>query len=225
MDLSETEKSKFHPTWWSLLKLEFDKDYMKKIYQYLISRKIDFTEVCPSLGKIYKAFENDPKDIKIVIIGDEPYNDKSLAQGLAFSVPSTTEKLPLALKNIIKEVEDDVYNGLYLDNDPDLTKWSNQGVFLLNTNLTVEESVSLSHQHLGWGQFTSTVIKLLNNKSTPVVFMLWGNARAYKPLITNKKHLILEADYPSEIHQFKGCKHFSKANEFLRTNNIQQITW
>lgn len=225
MNLTESEKSKFHPNWWNLISSEFNKDYMKKIYQYLISRKIDFTEICPSSDKTYKAFEYDPKDIKVVIIGDEPYNDKSLAQGLAFSVPSSTDKLPSVLKNIIREVEEDIYGGLYLDNDPDLSKWSKQGVFLLNTNLTVEENNPLSHQHLGWDQFTSQVVKLLNNKPTPVVFMLWGNARAYKPLLTNKKHLILEADYPSEIHDFKGCKHFSKVNEFLRTNNIQQITW
>lgn len=158
-----------------------------------------------------------------------PYHNTGMAVGLSFSVPPGTKKIPPSLNNIFKEIENDMYNGLYLDKNPDLTHWATQGVFLLNTCLTVEEGSPLSHSNIGWQTFTETTVSLINDKDTPVVFMLWGNnAREYKKLITNSHHLILEAGHPSPFSAekfFFGNKHFTKANQFLMKNNIEPISW
>lgn len=230
MNLIELEEKKFHPDWWVLLKIEFEQQYMQDIYKYLISRKIDFADIYPSSEKVYKAFEEPFKDINVVILGQDPYHTPNMAMGLAFSVPPTTpyERVPPSLKNIFEEIENDVYDGLYLDRNPDLTRWSKQGVFLLNTCLTVEKGVALSHQNIGWGRFTSIVVQHLANRSEPTVFMLWGNhAKKCKNLIHNKHHLVLEAAHPSPFSYegYKGCKHFSKCNEYLKSNNIEPIIW
>lgn len=230
MNLIETEKKKFSDDWWELLSSEFGKEYMQKVYSYIISRKINLAEIYPSSDKIYKAFEVTPyKKVKIVILGQDPYPTAGMAMGLSFSIPPGSRKVPPSLVNIFKEIENDVYNGLYLDKNPDLTHWARQGVFLLNTCLTVEEGEPNSHQNIGWEEFTKKSISLINEKDTPVVFMLWGNnARQYKSLITNPKHLILEAGHPSPFSAekfFFGNKHFSKANQFLMKNNIEPIGW
>ena len=229
MDLIKSEQKKFSEDWWELLSPEFKESYMKSIYNYIISKKLNFSEIYPSSSNIYKAFELTPyKKVKIVILGEEPYSTPGLATGLSFSTPSGRDLTP-ALKVIFKEVENDMYNGLYLDKNPNLTHWANQGVFLLNTCLTVEEGSQLSHNKIGWQTFTEKVISHINDKETPVVFMLWGNnARMYKKLITNKHHLILEAGHPSPFNAekfFFGNKHFTKANQFLMMNNIEPIAW
>lgn len=158
-----------------------------------------------------------------------PYHTPGYATGLAFSVPKNVPKLPPSLVNIFKEIESDIYNGLYLDQDSDLSRWSEQGVFLLNTCLTVEKGVPLSHEHLGWQQFTQKAFQHICDKNEPIVFMLWGNhAKEYKKFIHNKYHLVLETTHPSPFSfdkGFKGCKHFSKANQYLIDNNLKPIIW
>lgn len=158
-----------------------------------------------------------------------PYHTPGYAMGLAFSVPNNVPKIPPSLVNIFKEIESDVYNGLYLDNNPDLSRWSGQGVFLLNTCLTVEKGLPLSHENIGWQTFTQVAFQQLCDKPGPVVFMLWGNhAKEYKKFIHNKYHLVLETTHPSPFSfdkGFKGCKHFSKANQYLVDNNLKPIIW
>ncbi len=229
MNLKQTEEKKFSPDWWSLLDIEFASQYMRDTYNYLISRKSQGATIYPSSDKVYKAFELTPyKDVKVCILGQDPYHTPGMAQGLAFSVPESLKSIPPSLQNIFREVENDVYNGLILDQNPDLTRWAKQGVFLLNTTLTVEKGMPLSHGNIGWRRFTQTAVQHLSNKSEPMVFIFWGNyAKEYKKFIHNKYHLVLEAAHPSpfSVTGFKGCKHFSKTNEYLIANNIQPITW
>lgn len=228
MNLKETQKSKFSPDWWDKLEQEFDQDYMKYIYSYIIERVQDKAQIFPSSDKVYKAFEYPFNNIKVVILGQDPYHSPDMAQGLAFSVPQNTPKIPPSLVNIFAEVENDVYNGLHLDKNPDLTRWSEQGVLLLNTCLTVERGSPFSHGHLGWQKFTEVAFKAVCDKQEPVVFILWGNhAKEYKKFIHNKYHLVLEASHPSpfSVKGFIGCKHFSKTNEYLINNNLKPIIW
>lgn len=226
--LKNSQQNKFHETWWNQLSQEFDEDYMKYIYSYLISRKGEGATIFPSSDKVYRAFETSFDNVKVVILGQDPYHSPNMAQGIAFSVPNETPSIPPSLVNIFAEVENDVYNGLYLDKNPDLTRWSEQGVLLLNTCLTVERGSPFSHGHLGWQRFTEVAFKAVCDKQTPVVFMLWGNhAKEYKKFIHNKYHLVLEAAHPSpfSVKGFKGCRHFSKANEYLVNNNLKPIIW
>lgn len=228
INLVETQKSKFSSDWWDKLSVEFEQQYMQDIYNYLISRKIDFADIYPSSDKVYKAFEEPFKNVKIVILGQDPYHTTGAAQGLAFSVSSTYPSVPPSLVNILAEVENDIYDGFYLDKNPNLEHWSKQGVFLLNTCLTVEKGLPLSHEHIGWQKFTQVAFQHICDKNEPVVFMLWGNhAKAYKQFIHNKYHLVLEAMHPSpfSVKGFKGCKHFSKANQYLLDNNLKPIIW
>lgn len=228
INLKESEKNKFSFDWWEKLDCEFDQQYMQDIYKYIISRKIDFADIYPSSDKVYKAFEEPFSNIQVVVLEQDPYHTPRYATGLAFSVPKNVPKLPPSLVNIFKEIESDVYNGLHLDQDPDLSRWSEQGVFLLNTCLTVEKGLPLSHEHIGWQRFTQVAFQHICDKNEPVVFMLWGNhAKAYKQLIHNKYHLVLEAAHPSpfSIKGFKGCKHFSKANQYLLDNKLEPIIW
>lgn len=230
MNLIQSEKDKFAKDWWDLLSPEFSQQYMLDIYNYIISRKINLADIYPSSDKVYKAFEDPYKDIKVVILGQDPYHTPGMAIGRAFGVSLNTPdtKTPPSLRNIFEEVENDVYNGLYLDRDVSLEKWSKQGIFLLNTCLTVEKGLPLSHSNIGWQKFTQVVFQHLTNKKEPVVFMLWGNhARQYKQFIHNKYHLVLEATHPSPYSKsgFLGCGHFSKANDYLKANNMEPIIW
>ncbi len=230
MNLIESEKNKFAKDWWDMLSPEFSEQYMMNIYGYIINRKASFASIYPDSNRVYKAFEESYKDIKVVVLGQDPYHTPGMAIGRAFAVSKNTldTKVPPSLRNIFEEVEKDVYNGLYLDRDISLENWSKQGVFLLNTCLTVEESVPLSHANIGWQKFTQVVFQHLTNKQEPLVFMLWGNhARQYKQFIHNKYHLVLEATHPSPYSKagFLGCKHFSKANDYLIANNTKPIIW
>lgn len=228
MNLKETQKNKFSSDWWNKLEQEFDQDYMKYIYSYIRERVQDKAQIFPSSDKVYKAFEYPFNNIKVVILAQDPYHSPELATGLAFSVPQNTPKTPPSLVNIFAEVENDVYNGLHLDKNPDLTRWSEQGVLLLNTCLTVERGSPFSHGHLGWQKFTEVAFKAVCDKQEPVVFILWGNhAKEYKKFIHNKYHLVLEAAHPSpfSVRGFMGCRHFSKTNDYLINNNLKPIVW
>ena len=183
-------------------------------------------DIFPPQKQIFNAFHLPYKDVKVVILGQDPYHGVGEAHGFAFSTLSS--KLPPSLKNIYKELYDDL--GIEKDyNNGDLTPWVKQGVMLLNTGLTVEKDKPNSHKNLGWHEFTDVVIQKLNEKNEPVVFILWGNnAREKKKFITNPKHLIIESAHPSPFsayNGFFGSKPFSRTNEFLKKNNMEEIKW
>lgn len=168
----------------------------------------------------------DYKDVKCVIIGQDPYHGKGQAHGLSFSVQDGV-RIPPSLMNIFKEIESDLL--IPPPKSGNLTGWANQGVLLLNAVLTVREGKPNSHKGKGWEKLTDCVISKLNERETPIVFMLWGaNAKSKASLITNPKHLVLEAAHPSPLSAFNGffgCKHFSKANNFLMRNGLTPINW
>lgn len=192
-----------------------------------INKEYDNKIIYPPKEDIYKAFKNTSfKDVKVVIMGQDPYHGEGEAMGLSFSVPNGI-KLPPSLKNIYKELEDDL--GIKPSTSGDLTKWTKEGVLLLNSTLTVVKDTPNSHSKMGWDKFTDYIIKLLNKREEPIVFILWGNyARSKKVYITNPKHLVIESAHPSPFSArsgFFGSKPFSKTNEFLIKNNIKPIDW
>ena len=184
--------------------------------------------VYPKQGDIFKAFELTPfEDVKVVILGQDPYHGEVQAHGLCFSVPEGV-RVPPSLKNIYKEIESDL--GIKKDfSKGNLEEWGRQGVFLLNAILSVVASQPTSHRGRGWEEFTDTVIKTISDEREGVVFMLWGNfARSKKSLIDTKKHLVLEAPHPSPFSAhtgFMGCGHFSQANEYLKKKGEREIKW
>jgi uracil-DNA glycosylase len=212
--------------WDEVLKGEFEKEYYLKLRKFL--KQEYFTrKIFPDMYDIFNALKYTPYDnVKAVIIGQDPYHGEGQAHGLCFSVREGIEKPP-SLKNIFKELHDDI--GFIEPQNGTLTKWAEDGVLLLNAVLTVREGQANSHQGKGWEIFTDTVIAHLNKREKPMVFILWGrNARNKKALITNPSHKILEAAHPSPLsayNGFFGCRHFSKANEFLRENGIEEINW
>ena len=216
----------FNNDWDIILKEELDKDYFKSLFKFLndeYKNKIIF----PLKEDLFKAFKNTSyKDTKVIILGQDPYHDLNQAEGLAFSVKEGI-KFPPSLLNIFKELKSDL--GYDIPDSGSLVKWSKEGVLLLNSILTVEKDKAGSHKNKGWEIFTDNVIKKLNEKKEPVVFILWGNyARSKKDLITNKKHLIIESNHPSPLSAsrgFFGSKPFSKTNKFLKGNNIKEIDW
>lgn len=204
--------------WDALLKGEFDKDYYKDIRQYLKTEYATKT-VYPSMYDIFNALKLTPyQAVKVVILGQDPYHGPKQAHGLSFSVQKGVQ-IPPSLQNIYKELQDDL--GVTPPHHGCLEEWAKQGVLLLNASLTVQAGKANSHQGIGWQRFTDRIIELLNERKEPMVFLLWGNnARRKKALITNPQHLILEAPHPSPLsahNGFFGCKHFSKANDFLET--------
>lgn len=212
--------------WDRLLEGEFDKPYYQQLRSFLKTEYKAHT-IYPDMYDIFNALKYTPYGkAKVLILGQDPYHEPGQAHGLAFSVKKGTEPPP-SLKNIYKELSSDV--GFIPPQHGELTKWAEQGVLLLNTSLTVRRSQANSHRGKGWEIFTDRVIELLNKRETPMVFMLWGNnAKAKAPLITNPRHLILTAPHPSPLSAFSGffgCKHFSKCNEFLRSNGIEPIDW
>ena len=193
----------------------------------IINNEYDNKIIYPPKEDIFAALKNTSfKDVKVVIVGQDPYHGEGEAMGLSFSVHDGI-KLPPSLKNIYKELEDDL--GIKPVNSGDLTKWTKEGVLLLNATLTVIKDTPNSHSKLGWDKFTDYVIKKINTKNEPVVFILWGNfARSKKVYITNPKHLVIESAHPSPFSArsgFFGSKPFSKTNEFLTKNNIKPIDW
>ena len=212
--------------WDKVLDEEYHKEYFIKIVRF-INKEYKKKEIFPPKSRILRALSlTDYDDVKVVILGQDPYHGVGEANGLAFAV-SNGVKLPPSLKNIYKELYDDM--GIPVSNVGNLECWAKEGVLLLNAVLTVEKDKPASHKNLGWENFTDAIIKKLNEKDTPVVFILWGNfARSKKSFITNPKHLVIESTHPSPFsanYGFFGSKPFSKTNKFLRENNIKEIDW
>ena len=212
--------------WRDLIKEEFKKPYYKELMSFL---KTEYEQniIYPPKENIFEAINLTPyKDVKVVILGQDPYQTPNFAHGLSFSV-NIGVTIPRSLNNIYKELNSDL--NCYIPNHGNLTKWAKQGVLLLNSSLTVRKGESNSHQGKGWEIFTDKIISLLNEKETPIVFLLWGrNARNKKDLITNHKHLILESPHPSPFSAnsgFFGSKPFSKTNQFLSKHGQTQIDW
>lgn len=211
--------------WDEVLEQEFKKDYFKKLGVFVkneYSKKI----IYPEYKNIFNALRyTDYDDVKVVILGQDPYHGENEAHGLSFSVRKGVP-MPPSLRNIFKELDSDL--GIKRI-DTDLTNWANQGVLLLNSIMTVVKDMPLSHKDKGWEIFTDRIIELLGEREKPLVFILWGSyARSKKELIKNKKHLILESVHPSPLSAsrgFFGSKPFSKTNEFLKKNNIEEIKW
>ncbi|MBQ6494607.1 MAG: uracil-DNA glycosylase [Bacilli bacterium] len=212
--------------WDNLLQDEYNKDYFKKIVKF-INKEYKEKTIFPPKDKILRALSlTSYDDVKVVILGQDPYHGIGEANGLSFAV-SNGIKLPPSLKNIYKELYDDL--GIKPSSFGNLECWAREGVLLLNAVLTVEKDKAASHKNIGWEYFTDAIIKKINEKSSPVVFILWGNfARSKKDLITNSKHLVIESSHPSPFsanYGFFGSKPFSKTNIFLRKNNIKEIDW
>ncbi len=212
--------------WDLLLKDEYKKDYFKNLQEFIINEYKTKT-IYPKMSEIFNAFQKTSyDDIKVVIIGQDPYHGENEAEGLSFSVKVGIAKPP-SLINIFSELKSDL--GIEPPNHGSLISWAKQGVLLLNSTLTVVKDSPRSHFNRGWETFTDEVIKLINKKETPVVFILWGSdARSKKNLITNKKHLILESAHPSPLSAYRGffgSKPFSKTNAFLIKNGIKPIDW
>ncbi len=212
--------------WDTVLDQEFKKDYFYNLLKFVQGEYARKT-IYPSKKEVFKAFRYTPyKNVKVVILGQDPYHGEGQAEGLSFSVPKGIKKPP-SLVNIFKELETDL--GCKMPVSGSLVPWAKQGVLLLNTVLTVIKDQAASHKDIGWEVFTDEVIKKINEKEEPVVFILWGSyARSKKKYITNKHHLIIESAHPSPLsayNGFFGSKPFSKTNEFLIKNNLTPIDW
>lgn len=221
-----TKKPDIDDSWYFLLEEEFEKDYMVKLRAFL-KKELACKTLYPPMPLVFNAFKQSPfEKIKIVILGQDPYHGPGQAHGLSFSVPPPTS-LPPSLINIYRELNNDI--GMPMPSHGSLESWAKQGVFLLNTVLTVEARKAASHRGHGWEIFTDKVISLLNEKAKNLVFLLWGKpAQAKEPMIDQQKHLLLKAPHPSPFSAnrgFFGCKHFSKANDYLRTNKISPVDW
>ena len=214
-----------HDSWKPYLKAEFDKPYFKELSEFLKEAYSNKT-IYPPKAQVFSAFATDLNNVKVVIIGQDPYHGPNQAHGLAFSV-NPQVAIPPSLVNIFKEIHDDV--GSDIPNNGDLRRWSKQGVLLLNNTLTVEAHQARSHRDKGWEEFTDAMIKMLSDTRENLVFMLWGkDAKAKKNLIDTSKHLVLEAAHPSPFsanYGFFGCKHFSKANFYLENHGKEPINW
>ncbi|MBQ6560275.1 MAG: uracil-DNA glycosylase [Erysipelotrichaceae bacterium] len=212
--------------WDEIIGKEFDKPYYQKLRSFL-NEEYSHKTIYPEAKNIYNALRLTPyHEVKVVILGQDPYHEKGQAQGLAFSVPKGIQ-IPPSLVNIYQELHDDL--GCTIPNHGQLVYWTRQGVLLLNTSLTVEAHRANSHKGQGWEILTDTIIQKLNEKEEPVVFILWGaNARSKKSFITNPKHLIIESPHPSPLsayNGFFGSRPFSKTNYFLVQNGMTPIDW
>ena len=214
-------------SWDELLKPQFESEYYLNLREFL-KKEYSTHRVFPPMQDIFNALKyTDYNDVKAVILGQDPYHGLGQAHGLCFSVQDGI-KPPPSLINIYKEQHSDLGIDQPISNG-NLTKWAENGVLLLNTVLTVCEGMANSHRKQGWEQLTDEIIRLLNERKEPIVFLLWGSpARSKKVLITNKNHLILEAAHPSPLsayNGFFGCRHFSKANNFLISRGMEPIDW
>ena len=217
---------KIEQSWKEALAGEFEKPYFASLVRFLHEEKASGQRIYPPGSRIFKAFELTPvNQVKVVILGQDPYHGAGQAMGLSFSVPANIPAPP-SLKNIFKEIHDDL--GITMSGYPDLEKWARQGVLLLNAVLTVRAGQPASHSNIGWTEFTDAVIKYISDHCTGVVFLLWGNfARSKKALIDTTRHYVLEAAHPSPLARgaFFGCRHFSKTNEILAREGKTPIDW
>ena len=213
--------------WEKIIEIEKQKDYFKKLKEE-IDKRYENSRVFPEKKNIFKAFSlSKIEDLKVVILGQDPYHGFGQAQGLSFSTPKEI-KNPPSMMNILKEIKDDLQKDSVCT-DGDLTPWAKDGVLLLNTILTVEESLPKSHHNLGWEIFTDNIIKYINDNCDGVVFLLWGSPAISKSkLIDKNRHHILSASHPSPLSSYRGffgCKHFSKTNEILKKLGRKEINW
>ena len=213
-------------SWKSALAGEFGKPYFASLVRFLHEEKASGKKIFPPGSQIFKAFELTPvSQVKVVILGQDPYHGLGQAHGLSFSVPDGIPAPP-SLKNIFKEIETDL--GICMSGYPNLEKWARQGVLLLNAVLTVRSGEAASHSKIGWQEFTDAVIKYISDNCEGVVFMLWGNfARTKRDLIDHSRHHVLEAAHPSPLARgaFFGCRHFSQANNLLMASGKAPIDW
>ncbi len=213
-------------SWKNALAGEFEKPYFASLVRFLHNEKASGKTIFPPGSQIFRAFELTPlNDVKVVILGQDPYHGPGQAHGLSFSVPGTMPTPP-SLKNIFKEIETDL--GVSMSGYPDLEKWARQGVLLLNAILTVRSGEAASHSRIGWEEFTDAVIRCISNSCEGVVFMLWGNfARGKNVLVDRSRHCVLEAAHPSPLARgaFFGCRHFSQANSYLLAHGKTPIEW
>lgn len=212
--------------WLTELGDEFKKPYYKKLYQFVL-QEYNTTQVFPPAEDIFNAFHfTSLSEVKVVIIGQDPYHNVGQAHGLCFSVKPDVE-IPPSLVNIYQELHDDL--GCYIPNNGYLVKWAKQGVLMLNTVLTVRAHVPNSHRGKGWEEFTDAAIRALNRQDRPIVFILWGRpAQMKKSMLNNPHHLILEAPHPSPLSAYRGffgSKPFSKTNRFLKEHGEKPIDW
>ncbi len=213
--------------WKTIIDQEREKDYFVELKK-VIDEKYNSTTIFPEKKNIFKAFElTDYENLKIIIIGQDPYHGENQAQGLAFSTPKDV-KNPPSLVNILKEIQLDTKKPS-INTDGDLTSWAKQGVLLINTILTVEEAKPKSHHNLGWEIFTDNIIKHINQNFDNIIFILWGaNAIKMSKFIDKDKHHILTSPHPSPLSSYRGffgCKHFSKSNDILRGLDLEEIVW
>lgn len=205
---------------------EFRKPYYKELYEF-VKEEYNTTTVYPPSDDIFNALHLTAlKDVKVLVLGQDPYHGARQAHGLSFSV-LPGQKIPPSLRNIYQELHDDL--GCYIPNNGYLEKWAKQGVLMLNTVLTVRAHKPNSHQGRGWEHFTDAIIEAVNREERPIVYLLWGRpAQSKIPMLNNPKHLILKAPHPSPYSAdrgFFGCRHFSQANDFLKANGQEPIDW
>ena len=217
---------KIEQSWKQALQSEFDKPYFAELVRFLHREKEAGRVIFPPGGQIFRAFELTPlDDVKVVILGQDPYHGYGQAMGLSFSVPDNVPAPP-SLKNIFHEIETDL--GVTMSGKPNLESWAQQGVLLLNAILTVRSGEAASHSRIGWQEFTDAVIRTVSDRCDGVVFLLWGNfARSKRELIDTDRHYVLEAAHPSPLARgaFFGCRHFSQTNELLKKQNKKPIDW
>jgi uracil-DNA glycosylase len=216
-----------HPSWKKVLNQEFEKDYFKQLKQFLVEEKRKGAHIYPPGNQIFAALDHTPlDDVKVVLLGQDPYHGHGQAHGLCFSVNDGV-RFPPSLQNIFKELKEDC--GCEIPLSGNLTKWADQGVLLLNATLTVRANEAGSHQNKGWETFTDQIIKTISDTKKHIVFILWGRfAQGKETLIDAQKHLILKAAHPSPFsayNGFFGCKHFSKTNTYLNNNGLTEINW
>ncbi|EGS31329.1 uracil-DNA glycosylase [Peptoniphilus sp. oral taxon 375 str. F0436] len=219
-------KEIFNNDWQDLLGPEMEKPYYQELRRLLLEEYQNYP-IYPAMGDIFNALQTTSyQDVKVVILGQDPYHGKGQAHGMAFSVQKGVP-IPPSLQNIYKELESDL--GIPMAHTGYLMSWAQQGVLLLNTTLTVRQGSPTSHKDIGWEIFTDAILSLLNKKDQALVYILWGaHARSKKKLLNNPKHLILEAPHPSPLSAYRGffgSKPFSKSNEFLEANQLSPIDW
>lgn len=212
--------------WLPALQEEFKKPYYRKLYQF-VGEEYTRTTIYPPADDIFNALHlTQLSQVKVLILGQDPYHNAGQAHGLCFSVKPEVD-IPPSLENIYKELESDL--GCYIPDNGYLVKWAQQGVLMLNTVLTVRAHQANSHQGQGWEQFTDAIIQAVNAQDRPIVYLLWGKpAQSKIPMLTNPKHLILKAPHPSPLSAYRGffgCKHFSQANQFLEEHGVEPIDW
>lgn len=218
---------KLHPSWLEPLREEFDQPYMADLKRFLLGERQAGKRVFPPAANWFRALDLTPLDeVKVVILGQDPYHGSGQAHGLCFSVPEGVRPPP-SLVNIYKELQSDL--GIHPPAHGFLEHWARQGVLLLNSVLTVEMGLAASHRDRGWERFTDAVVRLVNARHEPVVFMLWGSyAQKKASFVDVSRHLVLKAPHPSPLSAhsgFLGCRHFSRANAFLESKGMAPIDW